>query len=289
MHFEFLGTGSAFTLKNWQTNFLLRVGNKRLLIDCGGDIRHALAEAGYTHRHIDEVYISHQHADHIGGLEWLAFMSYFDKDCGIISLHEPDELEIWHDHLKESIQFLVGRQAGAMDFFDWDVLSIPDPNNTEGLEPEIFEFGHLKLQPVPVRHVPGEPDGADMISFGLRIWGPEEPKVFWTSDTIFDPDGLMKHYEWADHIIHDCETTMSQTPDGVGLPQSIKSGVHPHFSDLSTLPEEIKEKMFLVHYQDNVLDENGSVDRDWVVQAYSRGFAGFVEPKSELVLVPPEA
>jgi ribonuclease BN (tRNA processing enzyme) len=72
-----LGTGSAFTLKNFQSNYLLK-GEKNLLIDCGGDIRFSLKEQNMSYKDIDAVYISHLHADHQGGLEYLAFCSYFD-------------------------------------------------------------------------------------------------------------------------------------------------------------------------------------------------------------------
>jgi len=282
MHLQFLGTGSAFTTLNFQTNFILRANGKRLLLDCGGDIRHSMENAGYTHRAIDEVYISHQHADHVGGLEWLAFMTYFDPKCKPIPLHLAEDIDdLWHDYLKISLQYLMLERAESAAFFKWDALHIPPPND-EGLEPEIFRFGHLRLQPVPVRHVPGGSPAEDMMAYGLRIWGPEEPKVFWTADTTFDPDRLMPHYEWADRIIHDCETSCEEE----GVQHAIKSGVHAHYWDLVGLPEEIKNKMYLVHYQDNVLGYNSRVLDDWAILADAHGFAGFVEPASELVLVP---
>jgi len=77
---NFVGTGSAFTMDNYQTNALVTLDNGyRLLVDCGGDVRRALRQhAGATHSDIDGVYISHLHNDHIGGLEWLAFAARFD-------------------------------------------------------------------------------------------------------------------------------------------------------------------------------------------------------------------
>ncbi|CAA9435206.1 MAG: Ribonuclease Z, partial [uncultured Phycisphaerae bacterium] len=71
MKLTFLGTGSAFTLANYQSNMLLEDSGKRLLIDCGGDARHAMAAAGYKAADVDALYVSHLHADHIGGIEWL--------------------------------------------------------------------------------------------------------------------------------------------------------------------------------------------------------------------------
>jgi ribonuclease BN (tRNA processing enzyme) len=57
-YIKFLGTGSAFTMKGYQTNMLLLDEVRpefNLLIDCGTDIRFALAKAGLTHRDIKNV------------------------------------------------------------------------------------------------------------------------------------------------------------------------------------------------------------------------------------------
>ncbi len=47
----------------------------------------------------------------------------------------------------------------------------------------------------------------------------------------------------------------------------IKSRVHAHYDDLSTLPEEIKAKMWLVHYQDSAMG----------ISAVADGFKGFLQ------------
>lgn len=197
------------------------------------------------------------------------------------------DVGLWDNHLKESLQYLVGDHGvGRAEFFNWQEMLIPAAID-ETIPLDLFHLEHLTFELIPVWHVVGETRevGFGMRSFGLRIQGPEEPKVFWTSDTIFDPDHLMEHYEWADWIIHDCETTMK--PDG-HIERATKSGVHPHFWDLATLPDEIKAKMYLVHYQDNALGDGGHVSEEWRTAAYASGFEGFVEPASELILMPPE-
>ncbi len=79
---QFLGTGSAFTLSNYQSNAVLTVTDEngvdhRLLIDAGTDIRRSLAEAQIQATSIEGVYISHLHSDHAGGLGDLALMNFF--------------------------------------------------------------------------------------------------------------------------------------------------------------------------------------------------------------------
>jgi ribonuclease BN (tRNA processing enzyme) len=79
----FLGSGSAFYIgsqpgENWQSNVLIEApSGRRLLLDCGTDIRFSLLEQGLGAKDIDDVFISHLHGDHVGGLEWLAFSTKF--------------------------------------------------------------------------------------------------------------------------------------------------------------------------------------------------------------------
>ena len=49
----FIGTGSAFTLRNWNTSMVISHEGKNLLVDAGGDVRHALNEIGMSAKDID--------------------------------------------------------------------------------------------------------------------------------------------------------------------------------------------------------------------------------------------
>jgi ribonuclease BN (tRNA processing enzyme) len=243
--------GSAFTTPDYyQSNAVIEsddaagVRRRAFLLDCGGDARHSLKEIGITHRNIDSVYISHLHADHIGGMEWLGFCTYFDPECGKPTLYIVDELvePLW-ESLKAGMQSHEGVVLELGSFFN--VVSV-EIN-------QCFNWRGIQMCPIQTVHVM---NGNGIVpSYGLLIEqkGSQE-KLFFTTDTQFCPRQIEKFYDMSDVVFHDCET------------YPFRSGVHAHYDDLVTLPDEQKAKMWLYHYgpnppQDPVAD----------------GFRGFVE------------
>ncbi len=83
---RFVGVGSAFAGPELgQSNMVIEAeSGKLLLIDCGQRSQDMLHDQYGTEDDpsailaIDAVYLTHQHADHIGGLEWLALCTYFN-------------------------------------------------------------------------------------------------------------------------------------------------------------------------------------------------------------------
>ena len=107
-----LGTGSAFTLKNYQSNFLIERNDKKLLLDCGQDVRHPLNNLGLTYKDIDAVYISHMHADHVGSMEWLGFCKLFDptqEKQPVLFVEGGLSVDLWH-YLEPTMNCLEGRK-----------------------------------------------------------------------------------------------------------------------------------------------------------------------------------
>lgn len=270
-----LGTGSAFTMKGHQTNFLVKRNGKYLLIDCGTDIRFSLQKVGLSFKDIDAVYISHAHADHIGGMEYLGFTRYFTRKAMIAAQragqHE-DPLPLptlfcerglvrtlWDHSLRGGMEGLEGIDADIDTYFNVHPV---DKNGS-------FEWEGLTFDMVQSLHISAKYCIVD--SFGLMFDDidsdpdnySEPRRVFITTDVQFAPETAMKaYYEESDVIIHDCETMY-------------KSGVHAHYDDLKTLKPEVKAKMRLIHYQDNVLDDWDS----WQSRATKEdGFYGFLKP-----------
>lgn len=256
MLIQFLGTGSAFTVKNFQTNILLIDENKKFLVDAGADIRWSLKEATLSYKDINGLYLSHAHNDHIGGVEYLAFTTFFDPSCKEkIQLFGNNKLlrEIWNHSLKGGLESFQGRVMSMEDYFDVKMIRDNEVFQWEGLIFNIVQSVHIM-------------NGYCIVpTYGLMITESDGRKTYYTGDTQFAPHAIKDFYSSADLIIQDCET------------YQFKSGVHAHYSELTSLDKDIKNKMFLVHYQDNVLNDNGTFVQEWVDKVVSDGFLGMVQ------------
>jgi ribonuclease BN (tRNA processing enzyme) len=252
MKVQFIGTGVAGALNNWQTNALITFDSgDKLLIDCGGDGRHAMRAAGVKPSEINNVYISHLHGDHCGGLEDFGFATYFDPKCRKPNLYISRALvsDLWNNVLSGGMSTLQNEVNSLETYYD------VHPVEKNGG----FVIDGVSFTLVQVMHIMS--GFTFMLSFGLMAMMPTGKKIFFTTDTQFAPAQIMDFYRSADVIFHDCECY-----------SGFKSGVHAHFDDLATLSPEIKAKMHMVHYPDLVVDNWD----DWARKAQEAGFAEFV-------------
>jgi len=245
MKLLFLGSGSAHTLAadNFQSNMILAADSgRRLLIDCGSDVRWSLAKQDLSHLDITDIYISHLHADHIGGLEYIGFQTKFDPRCQRPRLYVEASLAgpLWNNALRGGMGVITGMETTLETFFDVHIVTASQP----------FDWEKARIEPVPALHVCGQ--HATVHSFGLLIEH-DGHQTFLTTDTQFTPGRLDSHYAGADLIFHDCEIGTAAT------------GVHPSYEDLARLPESVRAKTWLYGYQPGPLPD-----------AHARGFRGFV-------------
>ena len=279
---KFLGTGSAFCLDNWQSNVLMSVTSdsgetKTLLIDCGGDVRHSLNEQGLSHLDIDAIYVSHPHADHVGGLEWMAFLARFDPRYSMQRRNkQPAGLRsqpikptiignwrvlqaVWENCLRGGLESLEGVEAGLPVYFD--VVDIGDN--------ESFIFNGLKIELLRVVHIMNNRELVP--SYGVMLDMPGGEKVFFTTDTQHAPNQIGHFYDRSDLIFHDCETGYARDDGVPNFDKPFMSGVHAHLEELKDLPDDVRAKMRLYHYQD------GTIGSPVEPRAEELGFGGFVK------------
>ena len=221
-----------------------------------------MIEAGLALNDFDALYLTHQHADHIGGVEFIAFMTYFVPIFNKLKLYGSRELlkEAWDTTLRGGLASIQAKDVTLDDYF---YVNRIDDNKSflwEGIVFDIVQSVHIMNKYSIVK------------SYGLMFKDPASTKkIYITGDTQFNPNQIIDFYNEADIIIQDCET----------LPMEMKSGVHANYGELQTLPEEIKQKMFLVHFGDNIVDD---FDRyqDEAIERHK--FRGFLAKGGEIVI-----
>nr|WP_276355881.1 MBL fold metallo-hydrolase [Cohnella sp. YIM B05605] len=220
MRLQMLGTGSAFAKSFYNNNALLKSGGRTLLVDFGITAPRALFELGIGFDEIDAVLISHIHADHIGGLEELAFqMKFIYRRKPILYLEESLVTPLWEHSLRGGLEQEAFRSLE--DYFEVRPLRA-------GRKCELLPG--LSAELVLTRHIPNKP------SFSFLF----NDRFFYTADMTFDRELLERlvNERGVDTIFHDCQLH----PPGV---------VHADLAMLLTLPEELQRIIYLMHYGDD--------------------------------------
>lgn len=244
MQLLFLGTSAGLDeSNNYHSNMLMLHQNKCLLIDCGSDIRFSLKDQKVTTSDIDAIYISHLHADHAGGLEWMGFNCKYKSKTTPPVLYAQEAIMkiIWQNYLSATMNCIDDQIATLESYF------LPHPIDNKNQ----FVWEGIQFQLIKTPHV--KRNKQFLPSFGL-FFSYKTQTILFTGDTRFDLKLFSALYKRADLIFHDCEVTEPS------------SGVHAHYKELLTLPSEIKQKMWLYHYQEINLPN-----------AIADGFLGFVK------------
>jgi Metal-dependent hydrolases of the beta-lactamase superfamily III len=229
MNITMVGTGSAFAKRYDNNNALIEAGGFRLLLDCGITLPKALHGMGVGFDELDGILISHIHADHVGGLEELAFQMRFIYGRKPVLYIERDLIEpLWEHTLKGGLT--QGELQSLDDYFDVRPLAA-------GEECELADG--LKVKPIATRHIEGKK------SFSFLFNG----RFFYSADMVFDPELLLSLEEQGtETFFHECQLE----PPGI---------VHTTLDELLTLPERLQQKIWLMHYGDRIDEYRGRTGR----------------------------
>ena len=234
----FLGVGSAFTKRHYQTNLLIVKGDEHLLVDCGTKCTQAFYELGMPVTGIRNFLITHSHADHIGGLEEVALMGkYVTKKKPNMIISETYQHILWDMSLRGGCAYNEEEAGDILTFGDfWNVLR---PQWIENFPRETYRInlGPIDIVTMRTKHIPDTSSDwqSSFWSCGMVIDG----RVLFTSDTRFDPELVIQYDQKfnLEAVFHDC--------------QFYNGGVHASLSELKQLPESIRKKTWLTHYGDN--------------------------------------
>lgn len=258
----FIGTGSAFAATLFQTNFLIIKGDYHILVDFGMTGPTALlSSARLKSSDIEVILPTHSHADHVGGLECLGLMNryigipFMKKPKIKMIISEEYQRVLWDCTLRGGMEWneqemITGRKLSFCDYFQ-SVRPVWKKSQPR----EVFEvdFNGIHLELFRVKHTPESANDwqESFIGHGLFI----DDKVFVSGDTRFDLDLINMYKDRAQIMFHDV--------------QFFKGGVHASLEELKTLPSEVKEKMFLMHYPDGWEKQNIDGFAGWTEQGCS--------------------
>jgi ribonuclease BN (tRNA processing enzyme) len=130
----FLGTGPGnVAAGRYQSSILLEVGGNRVLLDAGEPCSSRLLDLGFPLPDLDAVWITHAHADHIGGLPLLIQASWLHGRKRSLPLGIPQHLSaplrVWLD----TILLSSAVTHFPLDIFSWQAgtpLAMDDINVT---------------------------------------------------------------------------------------------------------------------------------------------------------------
>jgi ribonuclease BN (tRNA processing enzyme) len=248
---HFIGTGSAFTKKNYQNNLVLVKKDSHLVVDFGTKASQGLFEKGIKVADIDGYLITHVHADHIGSLEEAALIGrYFTKKRPDLIIPDILEKPLWEHSLKGGLAY---NEKPALKLADLFNVIYPKEVKKFGRPAYKIAYKGFDLVIFKTNHIPGTAtlEQAAWAS-GIII----DKRILFTADTKFDLE-MLETFDKAFNLelfIHDC--------------QFFTGGVHASLEELKALPEHFKKRMLLTHYADNW--EQFHPEQD--------GFLGFTKP-----------
>ncbi len=249
-----LGAGSAFSRKWGTTCSMLRLPNsERWLIDCGRQAPDQVWRAGMTWWDIAGQIVTHVHGDHAYGIEDFALMRYYGgPGLGkpIIAggskaqlLAHSAVMQELREFLSPSLRYLtepvgVTCEGRLEEYFVMvEARANEKPDKTAWNHSETFDFGDIGLTARETRHVTGKPS----TSLEIALDSSGRSIAWWGGDCLVDPEYLERLEPRTTLFFHDC--TFSTPHPG---------HVHASFEELRQLPAKIRNKMVLMHHDDDL-------------------------------------
>lgn len=244
MQVTFIGTGGAFSRRFGQSNALVESGDVRLMIDLGFQSPARLETYGRSLAELTHVAVSHVHADHVGGLEELAFASRF-KHKRTPTLVLPADIgeELWEHSLRGGLEWVADDKGRARrcDLASYFKLMLMEGEEWVDLEA-------LKLRAFATDHVPGKSSWGfivrDVATGDQAIFGCDTRVLH--KELLLDP--LPEDFERGP-IFHDCLLT----DEGA-------SAIHVLLRDIE-YPPAVQERIVVTHYGDDLEDHLPAIRR----------------------------
>ncbi|GAB6441065.1 hypothetical protein bcgnr5369_03360 [Bacillus cereus] len=223
MKLTFLNAGDAFAFEQGHNSALLEFDNTNLVIDFPATNRAALRKLGMDLGDVENVFITHLHEDHINGIQQFAYFNKFVTGRKPNLYIAEDLVDGLWETVRQGLLYGVGALHTIEDYFVVKTLK-----QEQGFVIDDIEFGIVKT-----KHFEG------MSSYGLLA----KKYFYFSGDSLVDYDFLTKIHPSVQTIFHDVHL------------KDINIPVHASVKDIKKLPQEIQEKIFIMHYHDEYVDK----------------------------------
>jgi len=211
-----IGVGTAFGRRFFNTNFVIEFDNDEfLLVDCGITASKSLETIGMSALDVKNLFISHLHADHIGGIEELALKRKLMTGRKINLYINEKLVDPFWESVRAGIEHTQLGKLGIDDYFS--VHTYRDE----------FVLGGVQFSSQPTHHIDG------MLSFDIGF-----ENVLLTSDTVFSRDYVLNRAADFEIVVHDCSFNHVQK-------------VHTYYEELID-NRALFEHLYIIHYEDDI-------------------------------------
>lgn len=222
-----LGVGGGLSRKYYQSNFLIDMDGKVLLLDAGTTVRYGLNQVNIEPDTIDIILITHFHHDHVGGLVELLTLCYWRFLNGQHQPHRP--VLLLRPNQEDEIDGLLSPALNNQGLVWQDYCHLKIIDNDD------FRYDEFSLKVIPTDHLHCE----GLPSCGLSITDQDGSNILFSGDIkkLTDSDILNHLDDKTQAIIQDI--SFSGNP------------VHASYQEvLDYYPEHFHQKIFGTHYED---------------------------------------
>lgn len=222
MKLKFVGIGSAFNTKLFNTSSYFKKEDNLFLIDCGGTVFRRLQELNLI-QGVKKTYIiiTHTHPDHVGSLGDLIFY------CNYILKHKPMIIS----PNKEGVEKVLASVGVNNTLYHFE--------NSEKVTLQDNEFGQINIEFVKVTH------SKSMLTYGFII-NIDDENIYYSADCNSISDYVFNKFK-AGEINKVYQDTCGADYPGNG---------HMSLNKLKEkIPKEFRSKVYCMHLDENISEE----------------------------------
>lgn len=261
MKITLLGTGTPTNPHRFQSGVLVEIGEDKLLFDAGRGAVHQMYQAGVHIRHVNPVFITHHHFDHINDLFDVIISTAMAGREETLQIYGPAGTEriisaLLNEVYAQDIRFRLEedkamRKAGG----SWGERpeAIADVKVTEAESGLVAQSDNWKVFTEQVVHG----DFAHVPDFNWRCIGyriEAEGKVVTISGDTVRCEGLLKLAQGADLLVQACHIPRNQT-DSVEM-KFLTESILPSSGDVGSIAAEAGVKQMVLTHMSASMNEN---------------------------------